>query len=344
MPEFRRDPLSQKWFIYSPSRSKRPLNFRLVDEFEDKDPEKSPFKPGNEFTSSSELYALRPDGSAPNGPGWEVRVIPNRYPALQIEGSIDYQKGQLYEKMNGLGAHEVIIETPDPTKGFEELSVGQIVSVLDAYQKRQLDLMKDTRFECFSLFKNSGILAGASIKHEHSQLIAYPFVYECLKTKMNSAYRYFQDNGRNIFEEILAEEKRQEKRFIAKDDFMNAFCPYAPMTAFEVMLLPSRMSPYFHEASRQELESLAEMLKKTVYAYREGLKVNSFNFIIHSAPIRSTYPHEWLTSIPQIFSWHVTVLPRYGQFDGNAIGTGVTLNSVLPEDSAEFIRGMWSHA
>src|SRR5437868_15493374 len=176
MPELRKDPIVGRWVIIATERTKRPHDFGARTE-----PRRGlcPFCPGQESMTPSELYAVRPadgPGARPNAPGWRLRAFPNKFPALRVEGDLDRAGDGIYDRMNGVGAHEVIVETPDHMRKFCDLSEAEIASVLRAYRERMIDLHRDQRLKYVMIFKHQGQAAGASLDHTHSQLIALPIV------------------------------------------------------------------------------------------------------------------------------------------------------------------------
>src|SRR5438034_3209955 len=173
MPELRKDYVTDTWVVFSASRAQRPGAFRGGTSTTD--PVKCPFCYGHEHMTPPEVLAYRKDG-VPNGPGWWIRCVPNKYPALQVEGEVHRRVSQLFHSVNGVGAHEVIIETPEHEHHLSMQSEFQVQEIITAYKQRYLDLIRDKRFKYILIFKNHGERAGASISHPHSQLIATPIV------------------------------------------------------------------------------------------------------------------------------------------------------------------------
>src|SRR6185436_11882325 len=143
-----------------------------------------PFCAGREDLTPPEVLAFRQNGGPPNGAGWDLRVVPNKFPALQVEGTLDREGEGLFDRMNGIGAHEVIIETPDHAKTLATMSAPEIERILWAFRERILDLKKDRRFRYILIFKNHGAPAGASLEHPHSQLIALPIVPDFVREEL----------------------------------------------------------------------------------------------------------------------------------------------------------------
>lgn len=336
MPEIRKDPVTGRWVVFSPERLQRPNQF----EFNAKpagEVRADPFAAGNESYTPPEVFAIREPGSAPNGPGWKVRVVPNRFPALRVEGELNKEAVGFYDKMNGIGAHEVVIETPDPELALEELSLSGIVDVLKALRARMLDLMQDKRFKYLMVFKNVGAQAGASQKHSHSQIIALPVIPLALKEKLAPCQEYFVQKDRNIYEDILRNEVKEAERMVYENAGFGVMCPFASRFAFETLLLPKQQRADFYLCGDHELVLLADALQKILMAYRVGLNVPSYNLIIHTAPIRHGKTNQWHT-LDFDFRWHIEILPRMAGIAGFEFGTGFHINPVFPEEAARFLR------
>ncbi|HVA89114.1 MAG TPA: DUF4931 domain-containing protein, partial [Chloroflexota bacterium] len=201
MPELRKDPITGRWVIISSDRGKRPTDYGRAP-VTTSDKGFCPFCYGNEGKTPPEILAYRPEGG-PNTPGWTVRVVPNKFPALGIEGELARQGEGVYDRMNGIGAHEVIIETPDHHLSLAALPTKNIEDVLWAFRDRMLDLKKDPRFRYILVFKNHGEQAGASLEHSHSQLIALPIVPRSILEQANGAKQYFDYKERCIYCDII---------------------------------------------------------------------------------------------------------------------------------------------
>src|SRR5712671_4755602 len=260
MPELRRDPVIGRWVIISTDRQKRPHDFHF-ERAAATGRAGCPFCPGHEAMTPPEVLAYRPGGGAANTPGWDVRVVPNKFPALQVEGTLDREGDGLFDRMNGIGAHEVIIETPDHSKTLATMSEPEIERVLWAFRDRVLDLKQDRRFRYILLFKNHGAAAGATLEHTHSQLIALPIVPDFVREEVEGAKRHFADKERCVFCDIIHQEVTAGKRVIHENADVVAIAPYAPRFPFETWLLPRNHYARFEDTQRQVYESLARMLK-----------------------------------------------------------------------------------
>jgi UDPglucose--hexose-1-phosphate uridylyltransferase len=298
-----------------------------------------PFCYGNEDRTPSELFAIRPSGKA-NGPGWQVRVIPNKYPALRIEGDINSRSYGLYDVRNGIGAHEVIIETPDHDRGMADLTPGEITNVLRAYRARYLDLRQDSRFRYLTLFKNHGSRAGATLSHAHSQLIAVPLTPPVAATELSICRDYYSRKERCLHCDLLEFELSQGDRVVREFANFVLLAPYASCFPFELRLYPKQHLHDFALMEDETLAELAEAMKDMLLRLKMLLDDPPFNFIIHTAPTgqpRPGKPDYW-GSLPHDYHWHLELVPRLTQIAGFEWGTGFFINPTSPEDATRFLR------
>ncbi len=334
MPELRKDPVSGRWVIFSPERRRRPTDFKFVME---ENTALSPFAYGNEHMTPPEVYAVREEESLPNGPGWLVRVVPNRFPALKIEGDLHCDPHGVYDRLGGVGAHEVVIETPEPRLQLEDQPLGGVHRVLEAYKARMADLSHDHRFHYLLVFKNHGPLAGASLQHAHSQIVALPVVPEMVFQQLTMAQRYAEFRERSLFEDILHQELKDRERVVYENSACVVLCPYASRVPFELMILPKKNEPYFTSVDSHEMLQVADALKTALSRLRHSLDNPSYNLVLRSAPVRTT-ARDRLAHVHEDYRWHIEIMPRIGQFAGFEMGTGFYINSVLPEDAARHMR------
>lgn len=329
MPELRKDPIIDRWVIISTERGKRPVFFT-----EEAPPAKVPMCPlctGNENMTPPEIYAVRQDGAPPNGPGWMLRVVPNKFPALRVEGNLDKEGIGLYDKMNGVGAHEVIIETPNHGETLSTMNIEGIQRVFDAYKARILDLIRDQRLKYIMVFKNHGSVAGASLDHSHSQLIALPIIPRRVVEEINGGFNYYKFKDRCVFCDIIAQEKEDNVRVVFENDKYIALSPYASRFPFETWILPKKHEPYFasHEKTDEYL-SLAETLSTVLKKYDRALNSPPYNYIIHTAPFgNGQVPH---------YHWHIEIIPRLTKMAGFEWGTGFYINPTPPEEATEYLK------
>jgi UDPglucose--hexose-1-phosphate uridylyltransferase len=329
MPELRRDPLTGRWVIISTDRRKRPNDFRL-ERATLLGKDQCPFCPGRESLTPPEILAYRSDGSAANTPGWDVRVVPNKFPALQVEGTLDRAGEGMFDRMSGIGAHEVIIETPHHGRTLAAMSEEEIVRVLWAYRERMLDLKRDFRLKYVLVFKNHGAAAGATLEHTHSQLIALPIVPSLVRLELDGARRHFEVKERCVFCDIVRQELADGRRVILENADIIALAPYAPRFAFETWLLPKRHGARFEEAPRHQYEGLASILKSVLQRMDRALELPPYNLIVHSSPFSET--------TDDYFHWHIEVMPTLTRVAGFEWGTGFYINPSSPEEAAEVLR------
>lgn len=330
MPELRKDPVTGRWVIISTDRRKRPNDFR-VERATAIGREGCPFCPGHEDLTPPEVLAYRPAGGAPNTAGWDVRVVPNKFPALKVEGGLDREGEGMYDRMNGIGAHEVILETPDHDKTLASMSEVEIERVLSACRERVLDLKKDLRLRYILLFKNHGAAAGATLEHPHSQLIALPIVPDFLRQEIDGARRHFDAKERCVFCDIVQQDLAAGRRIIQENPDFVALAPYAPRFPFETWLVPRRHGARFEDAPRGEYESLARMLKAVMTRIDRALESPAYNLIVHSLPFSEEAGAD-------AYHWHVEIIPKLTRTAGFEWGTGFYINPTSPEEAARVLR------
>lgn len=339
MPELRKDPITGRWVIIATERGKRPMDFPPAPP----DPEGAgcPFCPGQESKTPPEIFAFRDPHSHANGPGWQVRVIPNKFPALRIEGELDKEGEGIFDKMNGIGAHEVIVETPEHNTPLDQLSNEHIAKVFEAYKLRMQDLLRDTRFRYILIFKNHGRSAGASLSHSHAQLIATPVTPNRVKEELEGAKNYFDYKDRSVFEDILRQELKDGERLVYENAGFVSYCPFASRFPFEMCIQPRKSSPDFHKITPIEMIALADCIKVTLIKLAKALNRPQYNFILHTAPARHPRRGYWDT-IDQDFCWHIEIMPRLTQVAGFEWGSGFYINPTIPEEAAKYLREMVS--
>src|SRR5436190_7960586 len=274
--------------------------------------------------------SYRQNGGTPNTPGWDVRVVSNKFPGLQVEGTLDREGEGLFDRMNGIGAHEVIIETPDHAKTLATMAEPEIERMLWAFRERILDLKKDRRFRYILIFKNHGAAAGATLEHSHSQLIALPIVPDFVREEIEGARQHFHAKERCVFCDIVRQELAARRRIILENADIVALAPYAPRFPFETWLLPRRHASHFEEAPRHEYENLARLLKSVLLRINRALESPPYNLIIHTSPFSE--------DTGEFYHWHVELMPKLTKVAGFEWGTGFYINPTSPEEAAEVLR------
>jgi len=330
LPELRKDPVTSRWVIISTDRAKRPTDFTrestaLKGGF-------CPFCPGNESKTPPEILAYRngDNGGQHNGPGWHLRVVPNKFPALGIEGDLDRKAEGIFDKMNGVGAHEVIIETPEHSATLANMPEKKIEDVLWAFRDRIIDLKRDRRFRYILVFKNHGEAAGASIEHPHCQLIALPIVPLQVTEEVQGAKRYYELKERCIFCDIVQQEVATGTRVVAENEQFLTIAPYAPRFPFETWILPKHHQAAYEDSARAQFESLARAIKNLIARMDEVLDSPAYHLVVHSSPLRE--------DTTDFYHWHVEVMPKLSKVAGFEWGSGFFINPTPPEESAKFLR------
>jgi len=329
VPELRKDPITRRWVIIATERAARPTDLRH-EEIEPNDLEKCPFCEGREDRTPPEIFAIRDPGTAPNTPGWHVRVVSNKFPALRIEGSTERSPVGIYSRMDGVGAHEVIIETPDHHAHLGLLPAGQVADVIRAYLQRYEDLRGDTRFEYVLLFRNHGRAAGASLSHPHSQLIALPIVPKQVAEELDAAERYFAKSGACIYCAMIEQELASRDRVVFENAAFVVIEPYASRFPFETVVLPKVHQADFGLLQADDVPALAEALHESLFRLQAALSNPPYNFIVHSLPYKEGSKYA--------YHWHFEIIPRLTRVAGFEWGSGFYINPVIPEEAARYLR------
>ncbi|MFH1808035.1 MAG: galactose-1-phosphate uridylyltransferase [Pseudomonadota bacterium] len=330
MSELRQNIATKEWVIIAPERSNRPEDFirpRETGGTPVRHSESCPFCPGNEHLSPDEQCVLR-DAEGQ----WLVRVVSNKYPAVSRGGELMYQEQGTRRWMSGVGLHDVIVEAPRHDLGLAQLEVEQLTRVLDVYRTSYLTAVSDPRVELVTLFKNHGVTAGTSLEHPHSQMIATPVVPAQVRQRVQLAVRYYDDHRTCVYCAMLAEELREDERMVAETEYFAAFVLYAALSPFHIWILPKRHHSAFPELSNAEMGDLALILRSVLRKIHKGLDDPDYNFVIRSipgTPCQSPY-----------FHWYLSLVPRVSTSAGFELGSGMFINTVLPEKAAAFLRSV----
>ena len=328
MPELRKDPVVGRWVIISTERARRPTDFAP-------DPVRPRatscvFCEGSEDKTPPEILAGRAPDSAPNSPGWSYRVVANKFPALRIEADLEPAGEGLFDFMNGVGAHEVVIETPDHNASMAAMSIDAVADVFLAFRERLVDLKKDPRFEYVLVFKNHGEAAGASLEHPHSQLIATPIIPIMVTEELAGSALYWQMKERCVWCDVVRQERRDRRRLISEASGFLALAPFAPRFPFETWILPARHYSAFEESDVDQIRALAAIVVDFLKRMNTVLGTPPYNFMLHTAPLHDgPLDH---------FHWHLEIIPKLTRVAGYEWGSGFFINPVPPEDSAAALR------
>jgi UDPglucose--hexose-1-phosphate uridylyltransferase len=325
--ELRQDLITGDWVVVSTIREKRPDDFikEEISEYEDNpngclfcDPEKS------EQEKDCLIYNTTDND-------WSLRVFPNKYPAFSrpTGGKINHKEEGPYFWMDSLGYHEIIV-TKDHYNHLGRMNPLAVAEVFDAYQSRYIDLMNKKSVNLIDIFHNHGKVAGASVAHPHSQLMAIPVVSPYIQSELDGAERYHTQNKHCAYCSMIEWEREQKKRIVFENDDFLVFCPFASRANFEMWLMPKKHKPYFERITDKEKISAGTALKTVLSSLDRKLNNPSYNFYIHTSPCDGKdYPH---------YHWHIEILPRFNVWAGFEISTGIEIITIEPEKASEFLK------
>jgi len=342
MSELRRDPITNEWIIITGTRDgQTPVDFLTVRISEREG--FCPFCEGNEIQTKPEIQAIRKKDSAPNTPGWSVRVIPSRYPICERPGEAEKKsEGQFisYEKMATYGEHEIIVESPYHIICISDDVMTQRVymkEVLWIAQERIKELKKDPKICSVLVFKNQGYDRRISLPHAHSQIIGLPIIPAKIEKELNGARHYYEEKKSCIFCDILKEEMSNKSRIVEENDNFLAFVPFAARFPFETHIYPKQHNSDFCGLASQQIPSLAKMLKSIMIKIVKLLDVPPMEWVLHTAPFRAENGKE-LGPVSDYYHWHIEILPHSQPVRGLEWGGGCFINPPTPEVAAEFLR------
>jgi UDPglucose--hexose-1-phosphate uridylyltransferase len=328
MSHLRQNVITKDWVIFATERSKRPHEFaRSPDDIPPESPiykHSCPFCKGNE--NPSEIEYLRIEDER----GWRIRIIPNKYPALSPIGDRIRHSEGIHRSITGVGYHEVLVEHPDHNATIALMEIDDVINILKAYRQRYNVIRLDKRIESIIIFKNHGEGAGTSLEHPHSQITATPIVPSQIRYRMIEATSYFDDMGECLFCYTLRDELKAQERIVLETEYFVAFIPYAALSPFHLWVFPRHHTSSFGDITEIELVDLAYMLKTVLAKLFYGLNNPAYNYTIRSLPTdgrQSDY-----------FHWYLAIVPRVSQVAGFELGSGMYINTAMPEDSAKFLR------
>jgi UDPglucose--hexose-1-phosphate uridylyltransferase len=329
LTEFRKDITTNEWVIMAKERVKRPTDFetskkkKIVKNYIDD----CPFCLGNEKLTPPAIKIYKDNSKSSI---WKIRVIPNKFPAVSSEEALESNLiNNYFETISGYGFHKVIVESPFHDMTLTSMDYSEIKSIIHSYRDMYKILSKKP-VKYIMIFKNHGASAGASIDHLHSQIIAIPIISERLKRKVEIASKYFKRLHRCICCDMIKKELESKKRIISKNDGFVAFHPYASLHPFEIWILPRYHKASFGNIEDEEVEKFAKILQEILRKIDRALGQPDFNYFIETAPIdneSSNYLH-----------WYLRIIPRIWNIGGFEIGTGIYINTHIPEETAEYLR------
>ncbi len=330
MPELRRDPITGRWIIINNDSPKGPEEYEVENNA--KKGKNCAFCAGNEKMTPPEIVAYTKIKRDRDSAGWTLRVVPNKFPALQIEGALDKIGVGIFDMMNGVGAHEVIIETTAHNKEIADRDEAEIKDLIWAYRDRSLDLRKDSRFKYVLIFKNYGFSAGASLEHPHSQLIALPFAPKRVTGEIEGAEKYFAYRERCVYCDMITQEAGEKELTICENKNFVAFTPFVSRFPYEVWIMPKEHSSDFSQIQIEGVNDLASIMKEALLRIQKLLKDPSYNYIIHTTPLDDP--------IREDYHWHIEIMPRLTKVAGFEWGTGFYINPTPPELAAKTLKAV----
>jgi UDPglucose--hexose-1-phosphate uridylyltransferase len=287
-----------------------------------------------------EVLALRDRDAATDPNAWRVRSIPNQFAVLRIEGKVEKSGEGPYDRMNGIGAHEVIIESRDHDASLEDYTPEHLRDILWIFRERTRDLLKDPRFRYTLIFRNFGESVGVTDSHPHSQVIALPVLPRVVREELAHSFEYWNVKERCLFCDMIDQDRRSNRVVYQNKSFV-ALEPFAAKFPFETWIYPVDHASAFHQAPDELLPDLADAILTTVRAFVTATPETPYHIIFHSAPDtpEKSY-HTRQAPVEQHYHWHIEIMPRGNRVAGFEYGTGTFINSVLPEDAAEYMRNV----
>ncbi len=325
MAELRREPVTRMWVVVTNDHPKGPSDYLpFKPPYRVREPEgPCPFCPGNEGMTPPEIFSLRRDKGR-----WLVRVVPNKSPFFHIEGDYDRRPEGMYDIMEAIGAHEIVVETPDHGQNLATMEPGHIEKILLAYRERLIDLEKDERFQQFLILKNH---PGIFNRHPHSHLMAMPVIPKRMDEEIWGTLDYYQRKERCIFCDIIKEEISTKKRVVLETVHFLVFLPFASRYPFEAWIIPKVHSADFHQIKGEEVADLSVAIQSLFHAFFKLLSDPPYSLAFHTSPVRNRYHR------PE-YHWHIETRVRIGLREGFEWGTGFFVNPTPPEDAARFLR------
>jgi len=323
MSTLRQDPTTRHWVILAPHRGARPHDHASAPRqvLPERD-ESCPFCPGNEGQTPPEVLSVGNDT-------WRVRVVPNLYAALQGDGDVERTGPPLFREMPGVGEAEVVVESPRHDMRLDEMALEDVEHVVRAWRERYRALIDKPHVQAVMVFKNFGPMAGTSLIHPHSQVVAIPVNSPRLLRRLDVATAYFDDTGHCVYDDLIAAERSAGVRIVSERGRFVAFEPFASNSPFETWICPTFHSASFDELEDGDVTDLAWMLGSTVGAMRRACGDPDYNLVLYSAPSDKG---------EEVFLWHIRILPKLSRPAGFELGSAVGINTVAPEMAAEELR------
>ena len=332
MSEFRYDPIKRTWVILAAERGHRPSQYQS-DIHAVQEPRICPLCPGNESMTPPEVYAIRPSGTEPDGPGWQVRVVPNKYPALSTDHPFEPLYEGIHSRTMGFGVHEVIVESPVKNRQMVDMEYTEIAEVLLVLRDRMKFHHRDGRFKTVILFKNHGKEAGGSLVHSHSQMVALPMMPDHVASKLESFITHRDETNHCLMCEILEKEVEDGNRIILDESDFVVLSPFSASSPFQLNIVPETHSHDFSLSDDESLHRFAAVLGNTLRCLRSVLGEHPWNMVWHTAPVNLSDKRDTTA-----YHWFVEITPRLTNPAGFEMGSGFYINTVAPEECAEILR------
>ena len=325
MAELRREPIARRWVVVTTDHPKGPADYlSFKPPYRVQEPEgRCPFCPGNEGMTPRETFSIKGEKM-----GWSVRVVPNKNPFFHIEGGFDRRPEGMYDVMEAVGAHEIVVESPEHDQNLATMDVSQIEKILTAYQERLSDLEKDRRLEQFLILKN---YPGVFNLHPHSHILAMPVIPRRIDEEIQGVMDYHQRKERCIFCDIIKEEISARRRVILETVHFLVFCPFASRYPFETWIVPKTHAPDFHRLSVEEMSDLSVAIQALFIRFHKLLSDPPYSIAFHTSPVQNRFHRAE-------YHWHMEARPRIGLREGFEWGTGFFVNHTPPEDAAAHLR------
>ena len=326
MSELRLNLITREWVIIATERAKRPEEFRgkknkkNLPEYLDS----CPFCPGNEQRTPEEIMRI------PDGNNWKIRVTPNKFAALSTELKRERKNEGGRHIITGFGKHEVIIESPTHNLLMADMPLDDIANVIRTYRQRFDAIYEDPGIEHVIIFKNYGEGAGTSLLHSHSQIIGTPVTPLQVRHRIEEGMRYFDNTGGCLMCTCLNDELSDGRRIILNTEHFVTLVPFAALSPFHTWIFPKRHCATFSSVREEEVVDLSSHLKTILRKFYVGLEDPDFNYVI-----RSENPKECTS---EYFHWYISIVPRITQVAGFELGSGMYINTSIPEESADFLR------
>ncbi len=323
-PEFRQDLVSGDWILLAPKRGERfeykpraPMELAIS---------KCPFENPPKFHNKPPVLVYRNK----KGDDWFLQIIPNKYPAVEEGKCRPAEKNGFHKTRAGVGFHDIVIYR-DHNRYLADMTVEEIEKILSAFRERYIDLAANKCVEYISIFHNHGIEAGSTVPHPHSQILALPIVPPDVSHSLRGSRRYFDEHKKCVHCQMIAQELKEKKRVVYKDDGIVVIAPFASRSNFELRIFPKKHSAYFEKIGDREQVHLAAAMRFVFSKIYKKLGDPAFNFFIHTAPTIKgrDYGH---------YHWHMEILPKFSTYGGFELGTGMDIIAVAPERAAEILK------